>query len=154
MREGLGELRLLMPILRVLTNANRSVLFVAPPHTPYAPALFRAGLRLASIVWIDPSTDEDARWCAEQALREGMTGAVLLWSATSDQRSLRRLQLAAEVGQTFSFLYRSGNVLQHPSPAAVRLAIRAGNAATVSVDLVKVRGASPARVTVPLTPGI
>lgn len=150
MCEGLGELRLLMPVLR---NADRSILFIAAPHTPYAPALVRAGLRMASLVWIEPPSDQDARWCAEQALREGMTGAVLLWSATSDHRSLRRLQLAAEVGQTFNFLYRRPEALAHPSPAAIRLAIRRGGEATVSVELVKVRGATPARVTVPLPSG-
>ena len=76
---------------------------MAPPHVPYAPALRRAGLRLHALLWIDAGRDEDARWSAEQLLRDGTAGAVLLWSPTGDENMLRRLQLATETGKAFGF---------------------------------------------------
>ena len=48
---------------------------------------------------------------------------MLLWSATEDERSLRRLQLAAETGSAFAFLFRPPSSLRRPSPAALRLAL-------------------------------
>jgi cell division inhibitor SulA/protein ImuA len=140
-----------MPLLHALCAEGRSVVFISPPHTPYAPALVRAGLPLERVLWISASGDEDARWAAEQVLREGLAGAVLLWSSTEDDRSLRRLQLAAETGQTFAFLYRSTASLQRSSPAALRMSVSPlpeGLRATVT----KVRGGSPRVISLPLRP--
>ena len=36
---GIGELRLLVPLLQRLTQQRRFVILLAPPHIPYAPAL-------------------------------------------------------------------------------------------------------------------
>jgi len=122
--EGVGELSLCMPVLAELCRKGRRVALVAPPHVPYAPALRRAGLVLDSILWVDPGRDEDARWSAEQLLRDGNAGAVLVWSSTHDERLVRRLQLAAETGKAFAFLYRSTACLRQASPrSAARRAV-------------------------------
>jgi len=42
--DGLGELSLTLPALRSWCQDGRSVAFVHPPYTPYAPALARYGL--------------------------------------------------------------------------------------------------------------
>src|SRR5687768_1130490 len=42
--EGIGEVALVLPALRSLCCENRQIVFVHPPHIPYAPALLRAGL--------------------------------------------------------------------------------------------------------------
>jgi protein ImuA len=146
--EGLGELRLALPALRAWCKAERSVALVRPPHTPYAPALVRYGLSLTSVLWIAAVEDEDARWAAEQLLREG-AAAVLLWSAVQDDRALRRLQLAAEAGKACAFLYRPSSTCSHSSAAAVRIELSAADGG-VCVDLVKVRGGRAGRLIVPL----
>src|SRR6478609_5334988 len=38
-QEGIGELRLMLPALARLTHEGRAVVWIAPPHRPYAPAL-------------------------------------------------------------------------------------------------------------------
>ncbi len=147
--EGLGELSLLLPFMRTLSIEKRAVALIAPPHIPYAPALVRAGIRLSSLVWIHPGTEENARWSAEQFLREGLGGAALLWSNPHSDRALRRLQLAAETGHATAFLYRPIAALTHSSPAALRLALFPNNGST-RIELLKVRGARAGQLTLPL----
>ena len=49
-REGIGEIRLTLPALARVQAAGRDVVWIAPPHRPYAPALAAAGLDLARLV--------------------------------------------------------------------------------------------------------
>ncbi|MFL6605694.1 MAG: translesion DNA synthesis-associated protein ImuA [Steroidobacteraceae bacterium] len=148
--DGLGEISLALPALRSWCREGRNVAFVHPPYTPYAPALARHGLALDSVLWIAADRDEDARWAAEQLLREG-AAAVLLWSANQEDRALRRLQLAAEGGRACAFLYRSPSMLSSASPAAVRIALSAAGE-EVRADIVKVRGGHPQALTFSLRP--
>lgn len=137
---GIGELRLLMPALQALkANEHHPIVFIRPPYLPYPPALKRAGLSLSSIVRITPRTDDDARWAAEQTLRAGVAGAVLVWSDVDADMPLRRLQLAAQEGQSLVFLYRSPRCLRNASPAPVRLSLHPAPEA-VRVRVVKARG--------------
>src|SRR5690242_16727417 len=55
--EGIGELQLLLPVLRPLCRGGRDVVFICPPHIPYPPALTQAGLPLNRIIWIDAKND-------------------------------------------------------------------------------------------------
>ena len=42
--EGMGELQLLVPVLKRLVQAGEWVALVAPPHIPYAPAFAGRGI--------------------------------------------------------------------------------------------------------------
>ncbi|MEJ5212054.1 MAG: translesion DNA synthesis-associated protein ImuA [Burkholderiales bacterium] len=153
-REGIGELRLLLPALARLTGAGRWVAWVAPPHLPYAPALAAAGIDLARLLVIGAVSPRDDLWAAEQALRAGSMGAVLFWPGELDARAARRLQLAAEAGGAAGFLYRPLAAATEPSPAALRIALeppsalrilkRRGRAASASIHLGLATPASPA----------
>src|SRR5919197_5979013 len=44
--QGIGELGLVLPTLARLTRAGKRVVWVGPPHEPYAPALAAAGMDL------------------------------------------------------------------------------------------------------------
>ncbi|MEJ1962942.1 MAG: translesion DNA synthesis-associated protein ImuA [Gammaproteobacteria bacterium] len=145
---GIGELSLPLPALQRLASENKPIALVRPPYIPYAPALRRAGLPLKKILWIAESNDADARWAAEQLLRDG-AGAVLLWSDAKDDRSMRRLQLAAEAGRALAFVYRPTALFNQSSPAALRVALQpAGH--ELRVEVVKVRRGQPAVVTLTL----
>jgi hypothetical protein len=149
-RPGIGELRLLLPALcRLAREDDRPVVLVKPPHIPYAPALARAGLPLSRLVWIETASDDDAQWAAEQTLRAGIAGAVLLWSEATADLPLRRLQLTAQEGNTLAFLFRSLRGLRNPSPAAVRLALHPA-AGALRVEVVKARGGHGGTVLCPL----
>jgi hypothetical protein len=121
--DGLGELQLLIPALAALTRSRRRVAMIAPPYLPYSPALLAAGIDLEHFVQIDASS-ADSHWSAEQYLRAGCCAAVLHWLPEStDYRQLRRLQLAAETGNTLAFLFRPLSAMQQSTPAALRLKI-------------------------------
>src|SRR3979490_1256844 len=47
LQEGIGELQLVLPALARLSTAGKRVVWLAPPHLPYAPALAAAGGDLA-----------------------------------------------------------------------------------------------------------
>ena len=122
--EGIGELQLLWPTLARLSQAAERIVLVAPPHLPYPPAWLAAGVDLRWLTLIEASP-RDALWAAEQCLRSGSCGAVLCWPKQADDRALRRLQIAAETGQTLAFAYRPLAEAVNPSPAALRLAVEA-----------------------------
>ncbi|RON08720.1 CDP-6-deoxy-delta-3,4-glucoseen reductase [Pseudomonas brassicacearum] len=120
--QGVGEVQLVWPALARLTTAGERVVLVAPPHVPYPQAWQNAGVDLRQLSIIQAS-DREALWAAEQCLRSGSCGAVLCWPQQADDRALRRLQVAAETGQTLAFAYRSIKDAINPSPAALRIAI-------------------------------
>ena len=119
---GSGELQLLWPTLARLTQAGERVVLVAPPHIPYPQAWLAAGVALECLALITTG-EQPALWAVEQCLRSGSCGAVLFWPNKADDRSLRRLQVAAETGQTLAFACRPQHAARNPSPAALRLAI-------------------------------
>lgn len=136
--DGVGELALVMPALAQLTHRHQRVVFVAPPHIPYAPALAAQGLDLRYVVQIDAAAAQGA-WSAEQCLRSGACGAVLSWHGDADYTQLRRLQLAAESGEALSFLFRPARAASKPSPAALRLRLHA-EGDRVAIEILKCRG--------------
>ena len=120
---GIGELGLLLPALIHLARSGRHIVWIAPPYLPYAPALAQQGLPPERVLLIHTERPQDALWATEQALRCPAVGAVLGWSAHIVDRSLRRLQLAAETGGTFGILHRPAEAAREPSPAALRLGL-------------------------------
>lgn len=147
--EGIGELNLLWPTVARLTNSGERVVLVAPPHVPYAPAWQTAGVALQRLAIVEAS-GRDALWAAEQCLRSGSCGAVLCWLPDADDRALRRLQVAAETGQTLAFAYRPASAALNPSPAALRIVLDAGPG---QVRILKCRGGLPPAAPLLLTAG-
>ena len=135
--DGVGELQVVMPTLARLTRAGRRVALIVPPYLPYAPAWQAAGVDLAQLSIITASA-HDSAWAMEQCLRSGACGAVLGWSARADDRTLRRLEVAADTGRALGFVFRDRAALGNPSPAALRLEIGIG-----SLRVHKCRGGNP-----------
>ncbi|WP_282344128.1 MULTISPECIES: translesion DNA synthesis-associated protein ImuA [Pseudomonas] len=144
--EGIGELQLLWPTLARLTAKGERVVLVAPPFLPYPQAWLAAGVDLRQLALIDAS-GRDALWAAEQCLRSGSCGAVLCWPQQADDRALRRLQVAAESGQTLAFAYRPLREAVNPSPAALRLAV---DNRPAQLRVLKCRGGLAAAAPIPL----
>lgn len=140
---GIGELRLLLPALQRLTQARNQVLLVNPPHIPNAVVLQQAGVALERMLVARPEQEQDAAWLAEQALRNPGCGAVLIWprqgSRVFNDERVRRLQVAAETGQSTLFLYRSGR--RHVSQwAGLRLELLPLADASLQVSVLKAVG--------------
>ncbi len=138
-QEGIGELRLLMPALARLSQADRWIAWIAPPRLLYAPALAAAGIELSRVLVVHVHDKTQIPWATEQALRHGRCGAVLAWPPQADMRTLRRLQLAAEAGQAWGFLFRTIEQTAVPSPAALRLSLQSSSHG-LAVRILKCRG--------------
>ncbi|MEN1944810.1 translesion DNA synthesis-associated protein ImuA [Luteimonas sp. MJ293] len=123
--DGVGELRLLWPVLARLSRTGERVVLVAPPYVPFAPAWQAAGVDLRQVEVVQAATERDALWATEQCLRSGSCGAVLCWPLKADDRALRRLQVAAEAGRTLGLATRPLVAARNPSPAALRIVIDA-----------------------------
>jgi cell division inhibitor SulA/protein ImuA len=146
---GLGEVQLFLP---ALVQAQRSgngdipwLVWIAPPHEPYAPALAQQGIELSRLLIVRPATATEALWAAEQALNSGVCAAVLLWLKGTDDRWLRRLKLAAEAGGSLGVLFRPERHRFESSPASLRLLMTRGRV-EAGIELLKVQGGRPGPV--------
>lgn len=145
--DGVGELSMLMPALCSLTRQQHWVALIAPPYIPYAPALMAAGLALDRTLIIDAKTKDNNKekekndfWAAEQLLRSGIFSAVILWSRHhSNDRTQRRLQLAAEHGKSWAVCYRPEHVAGSASPAGLRMVL-SQREHQLCIDIIKNRG--------------
>jgi len=119
---GSGELQLLLPAIKKLCAQGRQLIFISPPHLPYAPALQQAGIAPEQVLIISPQTSADQLWAAEQTLRTDVAAGLLFWpQQMPDLTQLRKLQLAAQSTQGLSLLMRPDSAAQESSPAALRL---------------------------------
>ena len=148
---GIGELRLLMPALAALSAEDSSadynepgwIAWVSPPFQPYPPALQQGGIDLSRVLIVRPRDDSEMLWSAEQALSSGTCAAVLLWSDKLDDQAGRRLQLAAEKGNSWAIAFRPPAARRQPSAAALRIELLASGEGT-RVSILKSRGGRPA----------
>jgi hypothetical protein len=146
---GLGEVQLFLPAL-VESQRQRGqdvpwLVWIAPPHEPYAPALAQQGIELGRLLVVRPGSATEALWAAEQALGSGVCAAVLLWLKGTDDRWLRRLKLAAEAGGALGVLFRPERHRFESSPASLRLLMTQGEH-EARLDLLKVQGGRPGPV--------
>ena len=145
---GSGELQLLMPALARLSKADSAtgwIAWIAPPFEPYPPALVQWGINLSHVLIVRPKSASESLWAAEQALASGNCAAVLLWSEMLDDSVSRRLQLAAEKGQSWAIAFRSLKAVSEASAAALRIKVTAGINGT-DLGILKSRGGRPAVV--------
>src|SRR5450631_4896267 len=146
---GLGEVQLFLPALvkcqQRIDGEVPWLVWIAPPHEPYAPALAKYGIELSRLLVVRPASATEALWAAEQALSSGVCAAVLLWLQGTDDRWLRRLKLAAEAGGALCVLFRPERHRFESSPANLRLSLSRGEQ-EARVDLLKVQGGRPGPV--------
>jgi hypothetical protein len=137
---GIGELQLVLPAVARLTAAGKRVVWLAPPHLPYPPALAAAGIDLAQLLLVRSRERRDALWAAEQVLRAAASQALLAWLPGARHAELQRLALAAQAGSGLAFLFRPLAAAGDASPASLRLILEPG-AGELVVRVLKRRGA-------------
>lgn len=139
---GIGELRLLIPLLRSLTQARRFVILLSPPLTPYAPALAGFGIDLDYLILVQARHAADRLWTIEQSLKSAGFGALLAWlpQARTRPEHLRRLQCAAQSAGGPVFLFRELPAQFESSAAPLRLLLLPRAGQQLSVQLLKRRG--------------
>ncbi|NND81971.1 MAG: translesion DNA synthesis-associated protein ImuA [Gammaproteobacteria bacterium] len=139
---GIGELRLLTPALSELMrrqHSQQSVLCIAPPLLPYAPALLREGLDIDQFIVVQTHSIQDTLWATEQALLAGCCAAVLSWTGQYNlsPRELRRLQLAAEQSHTWQVLFRHSDCLKQTSVSGLRLHLKSDSYNKLDISILK-----------------
>ncbi|MEX1199051.1 MAG: translesion DNA synthesis-associated protein ImuA [Pseudohongiellaceae bacterium] len=142
-RPGMGELQLLMPLLRHFSRQEKPVLMITPPHELYAPALVQAGIDTRHLLIIRPQDRcQQALWSTEKVLQSHECALVLVWQNWLGSRVIRRLQLAASQGGTPGFLFHH-KAAPH-SPATLQMQLdhargRADGRRTLSLQVLKAR---------------
>ncbi|MCY0853270.1 translesion DNA synthesis-associated protein ImuA [Cupriavidus sp. D39] len=134
---GVGEMRLLRPAL--VEVSKRPIAMIQPPHTPQALAFANLGLPPQQLLWIRGQRTADALWAAEQLLRAGTCGALLLWQPNVRNDALRRLHLAAQSGETLFCLVRPMACARDASPASLRIGVTPAEGG-VDLTFIKRRG--------------
>ncbi|MEE3289478.1 MAG: translesion DNA synthesis-associated protein ImuA [Pseudomonadota bacterium] len=141
---GMGELQLLIPLMRSVIKQGQWILWISPPHLLYAPALVQAGIDTGQILVVNLDTScKDALWSMEKALQTKNCGLVLAWQTWLPGKVLRRLQLAAESGNTLGILFKHRD--SKYSPSRMRLQIKGptsniGSFKEAEVTVIKARG--------------
>ncbi len=92
------------------------------------------GLPLEKLVLVRAPRTADALWSAEQMLKAGSCGAVVLWQQYVRSESVRRLHLAAQSSDALFLMVRPLASAPDSSSATLRLGVRpAGDGITVSI---------------------
>lgn len=163
---GVGEIRLLAPVLTSLARAGRSVMLFEPPAELNAVSLAELGCPPGQCIVVRcPPASASPRpggsrkagsrrvvpgaelcWSIEQALRSGQIGAVLAWPGRAARpEALRRLQLAAQSHEGPAFLLREWAVQAEPSPAPLRVTLQPAGADDLALRIVKRKGPAMAQ---------
>ena len=153
---GVGEMRLLAPVLAAVQRQQRSVMLFDPPAALYGWAWCALGLDVQQLVVVngrgrgcgsargsahDVLLAADTLWALEHALKSGLVGAVLAWLPQHVRAdALRRLQLAAQSHPGPAFVLRDSQARANPSVAPLRLALAPAGADALQVQLLKRRG--------------
>jgi len=100
-------------VLALLSMLGRDVLWCAGPRAAslYPPGLKRFGLEPDRLVVACPPKKQDALWIAEEAMKSGALGAVVLEADfTVSLAQSRRLQLAVEQSRCFGAVLYDGSL--------------------------------------------
>jgi protein ImuA len=153
--EGSGEIGLLSRTLAQVTQADRHVLLVSPPHTPYMPAWENLGMDSRRIVIVKAYTPAERLWAIEQGVKSAAFGAILGWFSGMSHQATRKLQILARAVATLVFLFRPASARLEPSAAPLRILLdpvrgKRGLSHTLCLHLLKRRG-MPAELPLYLT---
>lgn len=139
---GIGELRLLVPVMRQLTSQQKTVMLMNPPMLPYGPTLASHGIDLKHLILLKAKHVPDRLWAVEQCLRSNSLGCILAWLPQSDLRPevLRRLQLAAQQFEGPIFVFRPSMAQGQVSAAPLRVLLLPRPRQRLALRILKRRG--------------
>ncbi len=141
-RAGVGELRLLRPLLTRLMSLGGYQVWLNPPFTPTAETLGHWGLSLDKLLLIRCDTQDSLIWAAYQALVSKACSAALVWLPKHgvSKSHLRKLVLGARHGQCWGFVLRHATAAREPSPCQLRLSLTTNQQGDCKVSVLKQPG--------------
>src|SRR5688572_27758268 len=96
-QSGIGELRLLLPLIEQLskrTAVPQRILWLNPPYVLQVTALRQHGLDPVQQWLSAPLTPRQTAWAMELALKSGACALVIAWLTQASTAALRRIKLA------------------------------------------------------------
>lgn len=134
-----SPLWLILPALHKIMTCRAWQVWISPPALPYPPGLDQNGLRLSKMLLVDAQSHADLLWSTEQSLRSRACSAVICWPGKLNRAGMRRLQLAAEYGDTWGICFQDYSARDNHSMAALRIQCRE-TADGMKIDFLKCRG--------------
>ena len=125
---GIGEMRLLRPMLhQLLANQTDAcpVILLNPPYEPNALCWAKWQLPTDQLIQIRARKPKDSAWIAEQILRSNHCAALLCWLDPIRHADLRRLHLLAQGTESLFLTFRPMTTRDQASPAPLRLSLHA-----------------------------
>ena len=150
---GRGEFSLLLPAMARVAQAKRHIVCIGAPFTLYSPALEQMGIDPSRVsqVYTAIAThgamakrSVDALWSAEQVLKSGTAGMVLLWTRDCTPEALHRLHLSLLGKDTVMVHFRRTASVMQRSPAWLRMTLT-GDSKRLRLQVLKCRGHLMAR---------
>lgn len=120
-RRGSGVETLALHAAREACRGGGALVVLDRLEEFYPPAAVRLGIPLEAMIVVHAPCQSDNLWALDQALRCRGVAAALAWPERLDDRTFRRLQLAAEQGGGLGLLIRPDSARHEPSWADVRL---------------------------------
>lgn len=128
---GMGLMGLGVRIAKEWISDGRYLVILDRDRQFYAPGVAAMGVPLERLIVLQPSSESDAIWGMDQALRNGAVGAVVAWVHRLEDRVARRLQLATEHGGGLGILLRDLHSSRtSPSWADVQWRVRGSDRTT------------------------
>jgi hypothetical protein len=118
-RDGGAATTLALAVARNACREQGTLVVIDRRRTFYPLAAAACGVDLRLLL-VRPQNDRDEAWAIDQALRSGGANAVLAWPDKLDDHLFRRLQLAAEAGDTLGLFLRPSRAIAEPSWAELR----------------------------------
>ncbi|MET1255482.1 translesion DNA synthesis-associated protein ImuA [Aliikangiella maris] len=119
---GVGEIRLLLPLLYRLIQQNAHICWINPPYPLYMPALLQQHIAPEKQIMVQTTQHVDTIWAAQQALASQECSGVFIWlSQQTTNKQLRKLSLATKAGHCWGIVFRQQQFTEQPSPSALRL---------------------------------
>ena len=126
--DGAGATTLAVLAAREACRQGGTLVVVDADGGFYPPAAVRLGIAPGQLLVVRAEQRADHDWALDQALRCPAVAAVLAWPESPagrlDDRTFRRLQLAAEAGGSLGLLVRPAESRHAPSWADVRLLVQ------------------------------
>ncbi|WP_440874113.1 translesion DNA synthesis-associated protein ImuA [Thalassotalea sp. PLHSN55] len=122
---GIGELRLLLPMLTRAIEEQRLIVFIAPLGIISAQVLSAQGFDLSKVLLVYPEKQQESLWAAEQCLRSGACHSVIMWTHQAlEVHQVKRLQVASETGNSRQFILRTNKAESLSLPFDLSLSLQ------------------------------
>lgn len=124
-RYGLGELRLILPVIQALATRRAFQVWLGVPAQLNAQSL--PPEVVARSVLLSPAEEKQGYWVLEQVLTSACCSVVTAWLPGLNTAQAKRLQILAKDSSTLLFLIVAGVKAEQSLPLSLRLSLHASS---------------------------